>query len=1037
MSISNGNTYSVNPSGPDIENFDPTRDQLDFGDISVHGLILGKLADGSAAIVNPWGTDNYQRILDSNGNALRWDQLTLDNFAPVGNEHLRADIGGVLSWELQVGQEAYWPNAQRTIYIRSHEYGVQERIENFDPTTDKLNFLYLGTRERISATDTDEGLLIAVEPSGQSVLLAGVDSRDLIGQNLEFHFDQIEEDNLEDVFGFQASDLTLADRSLLLTPEAPEGATTDGYQTRMGSLVTSTGAVALEGDMNNHLGGEQLGMGHGEMDHAGMGSSTMATSGSLTLAASGSLYWGGMGGTLTITNTGAEAVENWSVTFDTPHSNFQSWAGDATVETLANGIDRVTLTPAAWNSRIGAGESLEVSFNAMSEGLPNSGALTNALFFASDQELVVAPLEPSQDIGATEPEPSIVPPAQPVQSEPVGEEAAGSELNSAAPPPNGSLTLAASGSLYWGGMGGTLTITNTGAEAVENWSVTFDTPHSNFQSWAGDATVETLANGIDRVTLTPAAWNSRIGAGESLEVSFNAMSEGLPNSGALTNALFFASGEELVVEPSAPVEPVGAAPAEEQLIAEEPLQRPISSLSPPNGMRVVGYFEEWGIYSRDFQPSDIQAEQLTHLNYSFFDVKANGDVTLFDSYAATEKRFSQDQQVERTFSRDDWDSMDANQKDNYLYNSDFVVSDAGLGTVTVKAVPQDWNTPGALAGNLRQLDLLKQLNPELKLGIALGGWTLSDEFSLAVDSAADREAFTDSIVQTLNTYDIFNVVDFDWEYPGGGGLAGNAASPQDGANFAATLELLRLKLDDLSEQNGETYEISVATAGGADKLASLNLEGINPYVDFYNVMAYDFHGGWESVTGHQAALTGDPGGFDVMNAISAFDNAGVDRSKVVLGAPAYTRAWGGVQAGDSYGYQQGGEASLAAGSFEAGNYDHKDLITGIENGSYDLIWDDDAKAAFAYSNETLVWSSIETTSTIAGKAAYVQEAGLGGMMFWALSNDSQDEQSLVAAASDILLGGVAPTEVMAQAPAFDAVTGGDGAFTISDFTGLA
>ena len=879
MSISNGNTYSVNPSGPDIENFDPTRDQLDFGDISVHGLILGKLADGSAAIVNPWGTDDYQRILDSNGNALRWDQLTLDNFAPVGNEHLRADIGGVLSWELQVGQEAYWPNAQRTIYIRSHEYGVQERIENFDPTTDKLNFLYLGTRERISATDTDEGLLIAAEPSGQSVLLAGVDSRELIGQNLEFHFDQIEEDNLEAVFGFQASDLTLVDRSLLLTPEAPEGATTDGYQTRMGSLVTSTGAVALEGDMNNHLGGEQLGMGHGEMDHAGMGSSTMATSGSLTLAASGSLYWGGMGGTLTITNTGAEAVENWSVTFDTPHSNFQSWAGDATVETLANGIDRVTLTPAAWNSRIGAGESLEVSFNAMSEGLPNSGALTNALFFAS--------------------------------------------------------------------------------------------------------------------------------------------------------------GEELVVEPSAPVEPVGAAPAEEQLIAEEPLQRPISSLSPPNGMRVVGYFEEWGIYSRDFQPSDIQAEQLTHLNYSFFDVKANGDVTLFDSYAATEKRFSQDQQVERTFSRDDWDSMDANQKDNYLYNSDFVVSDAGLGTVTVKAVPQDWNTPGALAGNLRQLDLLKQLNPELKLGIALGGWTLSDEFSLAVDSAADREAFTDSIVQTLNTYDFFNVVDFDWEYPGGGGLAGNAASPQDGANFAATLELLRLKLDDLSQQNGETYEISVATAGGADKLASLNLEGINPYVDFYNVMAYDFHGGWESVTGHQAALTGDPGGFDVMNAISAFDNAGVDRSKVVLGAPAYTRAWGGVQAGDSYGYQQGGEASLAAGSFEAGNYDHKDLITGIENGSYDLIWDDDAKAAFAYSNETLVWSSIETTSTIAGKAAYVQEAGLGGMMFWALSNDSQDEQSLVAAASDILLGGVAPTEVMAQAPAFDAVTGGDGAFTISDFTGLA
>jgi chitinase len=878
VSISGGVTYSVNPSGADIENFDPTRDKLDFGDTSVHGLILGKLSDGSAIIVNPWGTDDYQRILDSNGNALRWDQLSLDNFAPVGNEHLRADIGGVLSWELQVGPEASWPSEQRTVYIRSHEYGVQERIENFDPTTDKLNFLYLGTRERLTATDTDEGLLIAVEPSGQSVLLAGVNSKELIGQNLEFHFDQIEEDNLETVFGFEASDLTLADRSLLLTPEAPEGATTDGYQTRVGSLVTSTGAVALDAPVHNHTGAEHEGIEHGGMVHGAMSNSTMATSGSLTLAASGSLYWGGMGGTLTITNTGSEAVENWSVTFDTPHSNFQSWSGEVTVETLASGIDRVTLTPASWNNRIGAGESLEVSFNAISEGLPNSGALTSSLFFAS--------------------------------------------------------------------------------------------------------------------------------------------------------------GQELVLEPSTPAEPVETTPPEEQLVVEETLQQPTVSLPQASDMRVVGYFEEWGIYSRDFQPSDIQADQLTHLNYSFFDVKASGDVILFDSYAATEKRFSQDQQVKRTFSSGDWDTMDASQKNNYLNNSNFVISDAG-GTVTVQAVPQDWNTPGALAGNLRQLELLKQLNPELRLGIALGGWTLSDEFSLAVDSAADREAFTNSIVDTLSNYDFFNVVDFDWEYPGGGGLAGNAVNPQDGANFAATLELLRLKLNDLSLQTGETYEISVATAGGADKLANLNLDGIDPYVDFYNVMAYDFHGGWESVTGHQAALTGDPGGFDIVNAVGVFDNAGVDRDKVVLGAPAYTRAWGGVQAGDSYGYQQNGDALLAAGSFEAGNYDHKDLITGIEDESYDLIWDDDAKAAFAYNNESLVWSSIETTATIAGKAAYVQEAGLGGMMFWALSNDSQDEQSLVAAASDILLGGVAPEEVIAQAPTFDAVTGGDGAFTIADFTGLA
>ena len=60
--LSGGLDYAVNPSGPDIIDFDPARDRLDFGDTSVHGLILGKLADGSAVIVNPWQESDYQRI---------------------------------------------------------------------------------------------------------------------------------------------------------------------------------------------------------------------------------------------------------------------------------------------------------------------------------------------------------------------------------------------------------------------------------------------------------------------------------------------------------------------------------------------------------------------------------------------------------------------------------------------------------------------------------------------------------------------------------------------------------------------------------------------------------------------------------------------------------------------------------------------------------------------------------------------------------------------------------------------------------------
>jgi chitinase len=170
--------------------------------------------------------------------------------------------------------------------------------------------------------------------------------------------------------------------------------------------------------------------------------------------------------------------------------------------------------------------------------------------------------------------------------------------------------------------------------------------------------------------------------------------------------------------------------------------------------------------------------------------------------------------------------------------------------------------------------------------------------------------------------------------------------------------------------------------------------------------------------------------------VDQFRQAGIAMDKVVLGAPAYTRAWGGVAAGDTFGYGQKGDATLAPGSYEKGNYDQKDLITGVENGSYQLVWDDTSKAAFAYNAGTGLWSSMETTATIAGKAAYVQEAGLGGMMFWAVSNDSAGPQSLIGAAHDAF-SGTALDAIAARAPGFDQVLGGNGQFSFSDFTSLA
>ena len=116
-------------------------------------------------------------------------------------------------------------------------------------------------------------------------------------------------------------------------------------------------------------------------------------------------------------------------------------------------------------------------------------------------------------------------------------------------------------------------------------------------------------------------------------------------------------------------------------------------------------------------------------------------------------------------------------------------------------------------------------------------------------------------------------------------------------------------------------------------------------------MAYDHFGGWENAASHQAAMIGDANNHDVTGAVDVFMTAGIELSKVVMGAPAHTRAWGNVADGGTFGYQQPGSVLDATGSFEAGVYDYKDLLNDVITGTRNLYWDDDNKAAFLYDGD--------------------------------------------------------------------------------------
>lgn len=252
-----GVTFLADTNADDIGGFDPSRDQIDFGNSSVHGIIVTKSPAGEVVIDYPWAA--AQQVL----RGVSFQELGIEGFGIVGNEHLRQDIGGVVSWELGVG-----PREADTVYVRSHEYGVAQVVDDFDPATMNLSFLYFGTREQLTVRDTDAGLVISSLPTGQSLTLTGVQLAELAPGRVEFHHDQVIEDNLEAAFGFRQDDVTLVSRDGLLTPAAPAGQTTDGSQTQTGTMTPNGGTAVPGSGTGEHD--------HGDHDHGGSAAGPVA-----------------------------------------------------------------------------------------------------------------------------------------------------------------------------------------------------------------------------------------------------------------------------------------------------------------------------------------------------------------------------------------------------------------------------------------------------------------------------------------------------------------------------------------------------------------------------------------------------------------------------------------------------------------------------------------------------------------------------------------------------------------------------------------
>ena len=286
--------------------------------------------------------------------------------------------------------------------------------------------------------------------------------------------------------------------------------------------------------------------------------------------------------------------------------------------------------------------------------------------------------------------------------------------------------------------------------------------------------------------------------------------------------------------------------------------------------------------------------------------------------------------------------------------------------------------------NFRNLTALKKQNKDLKILISLGGWSWSKNFSDAVLTDTSTHAFARSSIDIVAKYDL-DGVDIDWEYPG---LIGdnNKFRPEDKENYTRLFKELRKGLDSLKKITRKSYLVTTAVGGHQEFIEHTEMEKVQQFTDFINIMSYDYAGGSDTISSHHTNLyasSGDTAQGSTDKSVKAFMRAGVPAKKLVVGMGFYGKGWE-METTDNNGLYRRAKASARAGGFDY-------LKDSLENkNGFIKYWDDVAKAPYLFNQQTKVFISYDDERSIREKCAYIKKNNLGGAMFWEYGHDKKE-----------------------------------------------
>ena len=197
--------------------------------------------------------------------------------------------------------------------------------------------------------------------------------------------------------------------------------------------------------------------------------------------------------------------------------------------------------------------------------------------------------------------------------------------------------------------------------------------------------------------------------------------------------------------------------------------------------------------------------------------------------------------------------------------------------------------------------------------------------------------------------------------------------------------------------------MTVATSANPNYVENIEVGLIHEYLDWINLMTYDFHGPWggdlDAVTNLNSPLYSvaeDPSpepahsSFNLDAAVQVYLELGTPPEKLNPGLAFYGRSFVGVP-DENNGLFSSYTGVPPIGTWENGVFDYWDLEENyIDLGGYTSYWHPEALVPWLYNPVTQIMISYDDEDSINEKANYIVNENIGGAMFWEFSGDKYD-----------------------------------------------